>query len=290
MKNALLLISAALAPVLSCGSARAGVVLSEVMYDPSGPDHHDEYVELVNTDSVASVDLSGWCLGDGEEIDRLQDGGEGMVLAPGQFALVLDGSYSSASRAYESVRTSALLLTIDDRAFGRGGWSNSEEESVVLCNPRGDTVEVFRYRPARQPGYSWEKVDPAAGPAAANWALTLVEGGTPGRPNSVQGMGRQAAEGIEIEATPNPFAQTLELSYRLPAAPALVNLWIYDVEGFRVRSLMQEAEATGRGTVRWDGRDQAGRRVAPGIYIAYMEASANGVVTRARKVVVRRTR
>ena len=96
-ENALLLISAALAPVLSCGSARAGVVLSEVMYDPSGPDHHDEYGELVNTDSAASVDLSGWGLGDGEEIDRLQDGGGGMVLAPGQFALVLDGSYSSAS-------------------------------------------------------------------------------------------------------------------------------------------------------------------------------------------------
>ena len=91
---------------------------------------------------------------------------------------------------------------------------------MLLRNPCGDTVEVFGYRPARQPGYSWEKVDPEA----ANWAPTLVEGGTPGRPNSVQGMAGPAAEGIEIEAAPNPFAQTLELSYRLPAAPALVNL------------------------------------------------------------------
>jgi hypothetical protein len=161
---------------------------------------------------------------------------------------------------------------------------------VVLRNARADTVEVFRYLPAQQPGYSWEKVDLEAGSAAANWALTLIAGGTPGRLNSVQGAIRPAAPGIEIEAEPNPFAQILELSYRLPAAPALVNLWIYDVEGFRVRSLMQGAEAEGLGAVRWDGRDQAGRRVAPGIYIAYMEASAKGVVTRARKVVVRRSR
>ena len=290
MKNALLFLSAALVPVLLCDPARARVVLSEVMYDPPGADHHDEFVELVNTDPAVGVDLSGWRLGDGEENDHLLDGGEGMVLAPGQFALVLDGSYPGASTAYENERTSALLLTIDDGAFGRGGWSNSEEESVVLRNASGDTVEVFRYLPAQQPGYSWEKVDPEAGAAAANWALSLIAGGTPGRLNSVHGATRPAVPGIEFEAEPNPFAQTLELSYRLPAAPALVNLWIFDVEGFRVRSLMQGAETEGLGAVRWDGRDQAGRRVAPGIYIAYMEASARGVVTRARKVVVRRAR
>ena len=286
----LALLPAVLVLVLFCTPARARVVLSEVMYDPPGADHHDEYVELVNTDAAAGVDLSGWCLGDGEEIDLLLDGGGGMVLGPGQFALVLDGSYSAASTTYESVRTKALLLTIDDKAFGRGGWSNSREETVVLCNARGDTVEVFRYQPAARPGFSWEKVDPQAGSTAANWALTLIEGGTPGRLNSVDEKLRPAAGGIAIAAEPNPFVQTVVLSYRLPAAPALVNLWIYDMEGFRLRSLMQGAPAAGRGEVVWDGRDRDGRVVAPGIYIVYMEASAQGVVTRARKVVVRRMR
>ncbi len=273
-----------------CDSAQAQVVLSEVMYDPSGVDYHDEYVELVNIDAAASVDLGGWCLGDDDEIDLLLDTGGGMVLGPGQFALVLDGSYSAASTTYEMVRTNALLLTIDDKAFGRGGWSNSKEEAVVLCNAHGDSVEVFRYQPAQRPGYSWEKVDPQAGSAAANWALALIEGGTPGRPNSVHGKFQPAAGVIEIEAEPNPFRQNLALSYQLPAAQALVNLWIFDIEGFRVRSLLQGAAVTGRGEVVWDGRDQDGRSVAPGIYIVYLEVSAKGVVTQAKKVVVRRSR
>ena len=273
-----------------CEPAPAQVVLSEVMYDPSGVDHHDEFVELVNIDAAASVDLGGWCLGDDDETDLLLGTGAGTVLGPGQFALVVDGSYSGNSTSYESVRTNALLLTIDDRAFGRGGWSNSKEEAVVLCNARGDPVEVFRYRPQQRPGYSWEKVDPQAGSTAANWALTLMEGGTPGRPNSVHEKFRPAAAVVEIEAEPNPFLRNLVLSYEVPAAPALVNLWIFDVEGFRVRSLLRGAEVAWRGEVAWDGRDQGGRPVAPGVYIVYLEVSAKGVVTQAEKIVVRRAR
>jgi len=125
---------------LCAGTAAGDVVLSEVMCDPTGPESHDEYVEVVNTSDRERVDLTGWCVGDGDELDLLRDTGAGMVLDPGQRGLILDSSYFGQSATYDSMRTGALMLTIDDRAFGRGGWSNSSRESVILCDAQGVTV------------------------------------------------------------------------------------------------------------------------------------------------------
>ena len=273
-----------------CSQARGQVVLSEVMYDPAGPEYHDEYVELVNTSETETIDLSGWRLGDAIEQDLLVDAGAGLVLHPGQFALVLDGSYFGQSTTYEDLHTDAVLLKIEDRAFGRAGWANSGEEVVILSGATGDTVEVFRYQPLQRPGFSWEKVDLRAGAKDGNWESALVEGGTPGRLNSVYEQRQFAGESIELEAEPNPFLQVLALSYRLPAAPALVDLWIYDIEGYRIRELMNSVPAGPGGKVEWDGRDQQGHAVPAGMYIVYLAASAAGRVSQIKKVVVRSAR
>ena len=273
-----------------CVQAQGQVSLSEVMYNPVGAEYHDEYVELVNTSQTEAVDLQDWCLGNEEELDLLVDSGTGLILQPGQFAMVLDGSYAGHSATYENLRTEAIRLTIEDRAFGRTGWSNSREEAVILCDAEGDTVEVFRYQPLQRPGFSWEKVDLKAGAVPGNWKPALVEGGTPGRLNSVWEHLQFSGERIELLAAPNPFLHKLVLSYRLPAAPALVNLWVYDVEGRRIRELMSGAPVGPSGEAEWDGQDREGRVVPAGMYIIYMEASAAGTAKKVKKVVVRSTR
>ena len=177
----------AVSAVVSAGETQAlppSVVLSEVMYDPAGSEHHDEFVELLNASETAWVDLAGWCLGDADEVDDLQGTGEGMVLAPGQRGLVLDASYFGQSTTYDSLRTTTLMLTIEGRAFGRAGWSNSSEEAVILCDAHGDTVGLMVYTPAGRPGYSLEKIDPLGGDAHDNWAQSSIPGGTPGAANS----------------------------------------------------------------------------------------------------------
>lgn len=270
---------------LYAGAAAGDVVLSEVMYDPAGPESHDEYVEVVNASERERVDLTGWCVGDGDELDLLRDTGSGMVLAPGQRGLILDSSYFGQSTTYDSMRTGALMLTIDDRAFGRAGWSNSSRESVVLCDAQGVTVGSFSYEPAGFPGLSWEKVDLLGGDSADNWSLSLVVGGTPGAVNSVSTGTRSS--GLEILIDPDPFSEEVEIGFRLPAAAALVNVWIYDVEGQRVRRLLNGAPAAASGAVHWRGEDDAGRALPGGVYIVVVEASVDGRVLRSRKVVVR---
>ncbi len=271
------------------GPVQARVVLSEVMYNPLGLDHHDEYVELVNTSEVETVILDGWRLGDEEELDSLVDKGAGLALRPGQFALVLDRSYFDHSTAYEEdLHEAVVLLTIQDRAFGRTGWPNSREGAVILCNAGGDTVEVLRYQPVTRPGFSWEKIDLKEAAKSDNWGKALVEGGTPGRLNSVYEQRRFGGERIELRAEPNPFSHRLVLSYRLPAAPALVNLWIYDIEGHLIRELMKDSSVGPSGKIEWDGQDREGRFVSAGMYIVYVSASAAGRVSQMKKVVVRR--
>ena len=151
--------AAALLAVLWCQAppAQARVILSEVLADPAGSEHHEEFVELRNT-GAESVDLAGWRLGDAQELDALVDAGSGTRLAAGAFAVVVDGSYRGNSAAYDSVQRWAGILTIEDRSFGRAGWSNSAPETVLLRDARGAVADSFTYDPsAGTAGHSWER-------------------------------------------------------------------------------------------------------------------------------------
>ena len=256
---------------LVSSSAQGQVVLSELMYNPAGSEAHDEYVELLNSSLETAVDLKGWRLGDADELDALEDVGKGTLLRPGQFALVLDGSYFGQSIAYGDISSDVLVLTIDDRAFGRGGWSNSKDETVVLLDADGETKDRMRYQPVDRPGYSLEKLHVETAGGLDTWQLGLLPGGTPGLPNSV-GLGQVPGSMlVELQITPNPFVRHLIAEYRIPHIPAWANLWIYNIEGDRIRTLLNGTEVGVEGSVEWDGEDNNGRVVGEGLYIVYME-------------------
>lgn len=73
-------------------------------------------------------------------------------------------------------------------------------------------------------------------------------------------------------AGPNPFAGSTTLRYVL-SSPGRVTISVHDVQGARVRSLL-DAEAAGPGTVAWDGRTDAGGRAAPGLYFVRLATPA----------------
>lgn len=68
----------------------------------------------------------------------------------------------------------------------------------------------------------------------------------------------------------NPVTDGATFRLRLPRA-ADVRLSVYDAAGRRVRSLHAGARAAGEHAMRWDGRDDSGARVAPGVYLAAAE-------------------
>ncbi|MGQ0720945.1 MAG: FlgD immunoglobulin-like domain containing protein [Candidatus Eiseniibacteriota bacterium] len=68
-----------------------------------------------------------------------------------------------------------------------------------------------------------------------------------------------------VHAAPNPFRSEVGLRF-IPARAGRVMVGVYDLSGRRVRSVELFARSTGEHHVTWDGRDEAGRSVAAGVY------------------------
>ncbi|MDP6775675.1 MAG: FlgD immunoglobulin-like domain containing protein, partial [Candidatus Latescibacteria bacterium] len=76
-----------------------------------------------------------------------------------------------------------------------------------------------------------------------------------------------------VNAYPNPFNPSTTISYDLPEAQ-MVSIVIYDALGQEVRRLVNAQTAAGRYQVQWDARDNQGRSVGSGVYIAQVEAGS----------------
>ncbi len=70
---------------------------------------------------------------------------------------------------------------------------------------------------------------------------------------------------------PNPFNPTTTISYRLPESRR-VTLDIYNLTGQRVATLVDGVQSAGEHTIEWNSTDNAGNRVASGVYIYRLEA------------------
>ena len=79
---------------------------------------------------------------------------------------------------------------------------------------------------------------------------------------------------VLFQNAPNPFNPVTFIRYEL-RAPAEARLVVYDVAGRAVRTLVAGLpQVAGRYEAAWDGRDDAGRACASGVYIYRLEAGA----------------
>ena len=85
-----------------------------------------------------------------------------------------------------------------------------------------------------------------------------------------------------VNVYPNPFNPSTTISYELPES-APVSVVIYDVLGQQVRHLISQFNSAGRYSVQWDARDNQGRGVASGVYIAKVDA---GTTTLSQKMLL----
>jgi len=70
---------------------------------------------------------------------------------------------------------------------------------------------------------------------------------------------------------PNPFNPQTTIAFDL-AVPGAVDVAVYDLTGARVRLLDERTYPAGRHSLVWDGRDDAGVRVASGMYLLRLKA------------------
>jgi hypothetical protein len=72
---------------------------------------------------------------------------------------------------------------------------------------------------------------------------------------------------------PNPFTSATTVEVRLDR-PSRVSLAVVTADGRRVRTLVNGALGAGEHAIRWDGRTDAGSRVAPGVYLLELDVVA----------------
>ena len=73
------------------------------------------------------------------------------------------------------------------------------------------------------------------------------------------------------DSYPNPFNPAVVIPLDLATDAAQMSLTVYDVLGRRVRQLWQGPLGAGSHRFVWDGRDEAGKAVAAGVYIYMVE-------------------
>lgn len=105
-----------------------------------------------------------------------------------------------------------------------------------------------------------------------------------GPPTSVEGESALPVHRLVLRQNhPNPFNPTTAISFAVPNGSGDVEVKVYDVTGRMVKSLVSEPLPAGEHTVVWNGKDEAGRTVASGIYFCRLSVEGESA---ARKMVL----
>jgi len=87
-------------------------------------------------------------------------------------------------------------------------------------------------------------------------------------------------EGVSLEQNhPNPFNGSTQIRYQLDQ-PTRVQLEIYNLQGQRVRTLVDQVGEAGFNQISWDGADDLGREAASGMYFCRLRAGEKVEVRR----------
>ena len=169
------------------------------------------------------------------------------------------GRGSSMGRSMAAERAGRIWIE------GDGGWIGVFESGQLHRTPSGSNPDVFGspVHQAPQKLYYDGEVLWTAGRRLGRWRL-------PQRPTSVEdepGSSGASGQSRLLDSYPNPFnGRTLigfELDRRQP-----VSLRVHNLTGQRVTTLAEGVYPEGAFVVSWDGRDDRGREVASGVYLA----------------------
>lgn len=203
----------------------------------------------------------------------------------------------TAAGGYGKLDIAALVDTTVAASVHAIGFSVTETGDLQLSWSAQESDPVVSFELGRQvpgdadalaarfigPGpHTWIDRDPHPGTAYTLWGLDRTGARSLWKRTVWRGPEvRRLAAGLP---RPNPFRASTSLAFRERPGGAAPEAAVLDAQGRRIRVLsVPAAGPDGTGSVLWDGRDDAGRRVAAGTYWLYIRAGSEQV----RKRVVR---
>ena len=160
------------------------LIISEIMFYPAAG--NNEFIEIYNLSEIQSVDLRGYKIKYyTSKLDTITDAGFGTIIPPGSYAVIFEGDYDLSNGIYKNIiPAAALILKISDNSFGSSGMANTTSRPIILLNSADVIIDSCFYSADNQAGVSDEKIIMNKN-AAAEWANSLTQNGTPGFRNSV---------------------------------------------------------------------------------------------------------
>ena len=242
-----------------------GICINEIFYQ------EPEWVELINETSYP-VDLCSLTFSDPSNTSLL----ESAILNPGDFAVI----------TVDENDFTAMWGAVPCEVIEPDSWPtlNNSGDSLYLNSP-GNTIDFVPY------GSSWggsssesleRRSRQAMGFLEENWG-TCIEGGTPGRPNSI---GETAGKDFMVLSPTvfNPPGTPLQIEINLPMQACNVTVKVYDVRGMELERPYDGIVPGETLILQWTGEG-----LPVGRYIIYVEAYCSGeVITDAEVVILAR--
>ncbi len=270
--------------------ARGEIVISEIMYNPSGTDSQTdpffnrEWVELYNS-GPGIVSLAGWVLEDTQDSTPAGPLPSGAVLRPGQSLVVtgdaatFDATWGAGLRRFEVTNFPNLANS-----------PSPTNETVGIRNAQGQLVDLVNYDdlapwpPSTIGGFSIfaapQGLSTSANDSGSNW-LSTSEGLYGGR----YADGERGSPGFVAGIAQTPFAPSSDASWSMVIIPDTQNYakssvdfpvlqqmtqWIADNhQQFRIEVVVQEGDIVNNnntpnptsgdqtGTEQWQNVQQA---------------------------------
>ena len=161
------------------------------------------------------------------------------------------------------------------------GWG----EFAYSASGASSNQAPYRARPALDPGTSFTSPVYHSGTMHTRYTdegrlwLDTAEHAFGFFPSSTGVHAEQDADGRRLTLAPNPLGAAARVAFTLEH-PAMARLDLYDVGGRRLATLIAGDLAAGRHERPWSGVDNAGQRVATGIYFLVLEADGERSVAR----------
>ncbi len=245
--------------------------ISEVLADPPAgavgdanqdgqrDTYEDEFIELYNA-GPDTISLAGWRLGDSRPLIYYFRFPRDAVIEPESYVVLFGGGNPSGF---------SVPVYTDDGRIGNG-LTNSGEAIYLIDSIGGIVASVSQstwpddqsiVRTALEDSMFVPHItaSPTEAPFSPGRAIE-----TPPEPASKTPA---MVSTTSLQVWPNPFNTTTHLRFHLPQA-ASVHLAIYNVQGQRVRTLVDAPLHAGIHQMRWDGRDERGHSAATGPYFA----------------------
>ena len=169
-------------------------------------------------------------------------------------------SYGAGSNDVYLIKTDSLGDTLWTRTYG--GTFSDRGSSVAQTTDGGYVIT----------GQTWSYG--AGTPGRPNVYLIKTDSlGSTGIEERLFAGAQKVGADFSLWCEPNPFASVANIGYSV-ASPTHVSLKIYNSGGHVVRTLVNEQKQAGDHSIHWDGTDDSGKEIGPGIYFSRFEAGS----------------